>query len=137
MEDALCARSPAPGESAWLRESSALSFPQRSRNCYDLFQLFLDQLAEVTASSPKRIFLVLYNASWHKTKRLKYRHIQPLYLPPYSPDLNPIECLWNRMKALFFTDWSGKNQVQLWNRLIHATTHVIEHHEDVRSNCAF
>ena len=24
----------------------------------------------------------------------------PLYLPPYSPDLNPIEMLWSKVKAL-------------------------------------
>jgi len=22
------------------------------------------------------------------------------YLPPYSPDLNPIECMWSKVKAL-------------------------------------
>ncbi len=24
----------------------------------------------------------------------------PLYLPPYSPDLNPIEKMWSKMKAI-------------------------------------
>jgi len=102
-----------------------------------VFQLFLDQLARATASSTKTIYLVLDNASWHKTKRLNWRHIHPIYLPPYSPDLNPIERLWNRMKALFFTDWFGKNYEQLWNRLIQASTHFIEHEAEVRSNCSF
>lgn len=26
---------------------------------------------------------------------------QPLYLPPYSPDFNPIEKMWSKLKALF------------------------------------
>ena len=28
------------------------------------------------------------------------RHVQYVYLPPYSPDLNPIEKLWSKIKAL-------------------------------------
>ncbi len=30
---------------------------------------------------------------------LRQNGITPLYLPPYSPDLNPIEKLWSKMKA--------------------------------------
>ena len=43
--------------------------------------------------SGKRIVLVLDNASWHKTKRMPWEHIEVKYLPPYSPDYNPIEHL--------------------------------------------
>ena len=31
---------------------------------------------------------------------LRAAGIIPLYLPPYSPDLNPIEMLWSKMKAI-------------------------------------
>ncbi len=33
------------------------------------------------------------------TKLLEERHIQYRYLPPYSPDMNPIEKMWSKMKA--------------------------------------
>ncbi len=31
---------------------------------------------------------------------LRQNGIIPLYLPPYSPDLNPIEMMWSKMKAI-------------------------------------
>jgi len=33
-----------------------------------------------------------------------------LYLPPYSPDLNPIEKLWMVIKAEFFTDFIANDR---------------------------
>ncbi|WP_408004365.1 transposase [Prosthecobacter dejongeii] len=48
--------------------------------------------------------LVLDNATWHKVKSLRWHHFEVLFLPPYSPDLNPIKRLWLRLKADFFTD---------------------------------
>lgn len=46
--------------------------------------------------------IVMDNASYHKSKELKelfnsYK-IRLLYLPPYSPDLNPIEKIWGNIK---------------------------------------
>jgi transposase len=46
--------------------------------------------------------IVLDNASFHKsqqTRRLvEHCGCQLLYLPPYSPDLNPIEKLWANLR---------------------------------------
>jgi len=48
----------------------------------------------------KNILIVLDNASWHKKAvRLlqannKYPRIEFIFLPPYSPELNPIERVW-------------------------------------------
>ena len=58
------------------------------------------------AADGKRIYLILDNAPWHKkavrlvqTETLaEYQDIRDkmtlLFLPPYSPDLNPIEQVW-------------------------------------------
>ena len=47
--------------------------------------------------------LVLDNLSSHKseliTKLCKNRGVNLIYLPPYSPDLNPIEKLWSKVKS--------------------------------------
>jgi len=47
--------------------------------------------------------IVMDNASIHKSEEtinLNYKaNCNILFLPPYSPDLNPIERLWARIKA--------------------------------------
>ena len=58
------------------------------------FQAFLNEAnKEISLKRPRQI-LILDNASWHKSKSLDWGRFEPLYLPPYSPDLNPIERLW-------------------------------------------
>lgn len=46
--------------------------------------------------------IVLDNASYHKPSQLqelfKQHNIRLLFLPPYCPDLNPIENLWGTIK---------------------------------------
>lgn len=48
--------------------------------------------------------LVMDNLSAHHSREvhdvLHERGIEVLYLPPYSPDLNPIEKLWSKMKTI-------------------------------------
>jgi transposase len=51
-----------------------------------------------------KIAIILDNASCHKTKALQdyctRNGITLIYLPPYSPDLNPIEKLWGTIKKI-------------------------------------
>lgn len=61
-------------------------------------------LAVVKSFPDKKVAMVLDNVPYHHAKRLKpilerYKHrIELLYLPPYSPDLNPIERVWWYMR---------------------------------------
>ncbi|MDB6122078.1 MAG: hypothetical protein JWQ71_1071 [Pedosphaera sp.] len=58
----------------------------------EVFQVYLEELAKVIPKvEGKRQFLIMDNASWHKAARLNWYHFEPVYLPPYSPDFNPIE----------------------------------------------
>lgn len=43
----------------------------------------------------------------------------PLYLPPYSPDLNPIEKLWSKMKAIL-RKWKIRDPLLLKNAIENA-----------------
>ena len=48
---------------------------------------------------------MLDNATFHKSKHLhrigKENNVELLYLPPYSPELNPIEKLWANLKQFW------------------------------------
>jgi len=60
------------------------------------------QKIEKAYPSKKRIYLFLDNARYYKNKKvnayLETSKIEAHYLPPYSPNLNPIERLWKWMK---------------------------------------
>jgi transposase len=53
----------------------------------------------------ERLTVILDNAAFHKSKEInnlfEKNRINALYLPPYSPDLNPIEKKWAQLKAEF------------------------------------
>ena len=61
-----------------------------------LFEAELAAFAQqVGASARKQIVLVLDRAGWHASPRLRVpEHLHLLFLPPYSPELQPAEHLW-------------------------------------------
>lgn len=102
------------------------------------FQLFLDGLAEAThdrVAAGKRMLLVLDNAGWHKVKSLNWHHIEPIYLPPYSPDMNPIERLWLVVKARWFTNHICHTHEELAQRVDEALRSLLADIDQVRSIC--
>ena len=60
---------------------------------------------EVSRAKLKFNKLASDNASFHKGKDIedliKSYNINLMYLPPYSPDLNPIEKKWSQIKSLY------------------------------------
>ena len=66
----------------------------------DNFQIYLDKFSLLNTNELKVI--VLDNGAFHKAKRLKIpENIILIYLPPYSPELNPAENMWARFKRDF------------------------------------
>ena len=76
-----------------------------ARSCKTVNQSSMcDLLRAIRAKNPKKdkIYLVLDNAAYNRAKSVKKLAkklgIRLIYLPPYSPNLNPIERLWKFMK---------------------------------------
>ena len=91
-----------------------IGFLHESDGSVDLMRLergntenIVKALIELTLKYPgKEIVVVWDNASHHNSKELNLkleevenlRRVQLIYLPPYSPDKNPIEHVWNEAK---------------------------------------
>lgn len=71
-------------------------------------ETILAAMQEMTARHPdkKKIVVVWDNAPWHKTKLIREQlqegrtlsHVHLIAFPPYAPDHNPIEHVWNDTK---------------------------------------
>jgi transposase len=79
--------------------------------------------AQVAAGS--HAILVLDQAGWHVAKALEVpANITLLHLPPYSPELNPVERVWAYLRSHYMSNRVFKDYDELfevtgaaWNRL--------------------
>jgi len=101
-----------------------------------VFQVFLDHANKDIKLERKRNLLICDNASWHKKKSLDWHNFEPVYLPPYSPDLNPIERLWLIIKAEWFSDFIAKDKNELIERLDKALLWAINRKNDNKNTCS-
>jgi transposase len=52
-----------------------------------------------------QVVLVLDRAGWHRSKALQVpQNITLLHLPPYSPELNPVERLWAYLRSHYLSN---------------------------------
>lgn len=74
-------------EAEALYEQSALAYNQMVDEIMKLLQCIGD-----TEKSNVAVAVII--------NKQRYKTVAKQYLPPYSPDLNPIEMLWSKMKAI-------------------------------------
>lgn len=104
----------------------------------DVFACFLEHLNKTIAlKAGKRRKLIVDNASWHKSQRLDWGEFEREFLPGYSPDFNPIERLWLRMKADFFSGFIAHTPDELTDQLSTALNHFMDNPQITASQCAF
>jgi transposase len=101
----------------------------------EMFQIFLDHAnTDVRLERPRNL-LIMDNASWHKNKSTRWGRFEPIYLPGYSPDLNPIERLWLLVKAEWFSDFIARTREELMTRLDKALQWIIDRAGDNQTTC--
>lgn len=101
----------------------------------ETFQAFLDHAnADLSLQRPRNL-LIVDNASWHKNTGLRWGKFEPLFLPPYSPDLNPIERLWRVLKAEWFSDFIAKDRDSLIARIDAALQWAINRTSENQITC--
>lgn len=102
----------------------------------EIFQNFLNELNKNIKDSKEKNIIIIDNASWHNDS-LSWGNLQPLYLPPYSPDFNPIERLWKSAKDNYFNGWYAKNLTELDERVCYAMKSFLKEPEKVKSITSF
>lgn len=86
------------------------------------------------AAEDVHVILVLDQAGWHLAKDLQVpSNITLLHLPPYSPELNPIERLWAYMKSHYLSNRAYVNYQDIFNTAKTAWNKIT--HEQFRSIC--
>lgn len=75
-----------------------------------------------------RIVLLLDKAGWHISQGLKLpTNLLLMHLPPYSPELNPVELLWREIRRKHFHNKIFKNLDEVEATLTEALAHY--HHD--------
>ena len=76
-------------------------------------------LEELSKTYPKdQILLVCDGAAWHKSKGLIVPdNIKLLFIPPYTPEMNPIEQIWKQLRSMGFRNEVFKSLNHVLDRL--------------------
>jgi hypothetical protein len=78
--------------------------------------VFLEELSK--AYPDDCILLVCDGASWHRSKGLKVPgNITLLRIPPYTPEMNPIEQIWKQLRSMGFRNEVFKTLNHVVDRL--------------------
>ena len=97
------------------------------------FQVFLD---DFSAQNPDEFkIMVLDNGAFHKAKSLNIPdNIGLLFLPPYSPELNPAENIWAILKRKFTNKLY--NTLDEVSEFITEATNSLSAHK-IKNTCGF
>ncbi len=69
----------------------------------DMMEIFLGHISQEFASS----FIVMQvdEASWHRSQQLHIPgNIRLIFQPAYSPEVNPVEHIWNELREKYFSN---------------------------------
>ena len=99
-------------------------------------QVNIDMIAAAVTSG-KHPVLVVDRAAWHVTAKLRMpKNLSILPLPPYSPELNPVEQIWQQLQR---SDWANrcfKNYDDILDVCCHAWNNFCLHPDAIRSLCS-
>jgi transposase len=107
---------------------------------YKSFKKHLKNILTIFSSAPK-IILVVDNVRYHHAKLLnnflnKNKKLEIIYLPPYSPDLNPIERVWWFMRKSIthnrFLESLENRKAKFWQMF----SHFLKPNEKILKICA-
>jgi len=110
-----------------------LILPTADTEC---FQIFLDTLAK--KFSRWHILLILDGAGNHKCDDLVIpTNVTLGFLPPYSPELNPQEHVWEEIREKIFKNYAAKSMREVSDKLVKAALYIERNPKMVKSMTSF
>ena len=102
----------------------------------EAMSLFLEELARRHPN--EAILLVLDGAGWHRARKLRVpANISLLPLPPYSPELNPVEHIWDELREKWFQNLVFNSIKAVEDRLVEALVTLENDNTRVQNLTAF
>jgi hypothetical protein len=102
----------------------------------EAMSMFLAEVAQ--RRSDEFILMVLDGAGWHKAKRLQVpAHMKLIPLPSWSPQLNPVEHLWDEVREKWFSNQVFASLQAVEDRLVTALQTLEEDRQRVASLSGF
>ena len=113
------------GDGQW----DSLILPKANTVC---MQIFLDEMA--SRYPDDRIVMVVDGASWHRAGTLREpKNMRLLSLPPYSPELNPVENVWEELREKHFHNRVFADLDALEMQLFYGLKYLEDHPERTKA----
>jgi hypothetical protein len=99
-------------------------------------QLFLEELSQ--QFKHYRLVLVMDQAAWHRSRELgEFENIRILFQPSHSPELNPVEHLWEHIREKYLRNESWSSMEELEQELERILKRIVESAETIQSLIGF
>jgi len=102
----------------------------------ETMSIFLDEVS--SRHSEEFILMFMDQAGWHKARKLIIpENIKIAWLPPYSPQCNPAEHVWEEIREKWFDNRIFKSLKEVEITLLHALKSLENDKENIESMTAF
>ncbi|AFV77248.1 hypothetical protein Theos_2257 (plasmid) [Thermus oshimai JL-2] len=104
----------------------------------EVFNLVLSAFAQLRGSGEEKVVLVVLDrAGWHTSGGLRVPEgVGLVYLPPYSPELQPVERVWPLVDAVVANGQVGTEE-ELWERVESRCAYLQTQRELIRNHTLF
>jgi transposase len=95
----------------------------------EAMRLHLDEISRHVAEGAQAV-LLLDRAGWHTTAKLEMpKNITPIFLPSHVPELNPVENIWQYLRA----NWLSNRVFESYDAICEAWRKLIAQPETITS----
>lgn len=102
----------------------------------EMMKIFLKEFSK-SIPAGRHAVLVSDQAGWHKTPKLNIpSNISLLFLPPYSPELNPIEQLWRQLKHKWLANRCFEDYTDIMNSVANAWRSFTQTYGAIKKLCS-